>query len=348
MVAKPFRPMRWRLAMPDPAGCWLLSRSHNLSTVTAQVLYNRGVTTPDLAQQFLSAGRAQILDPFLLKDMDRAVAIIHNRIASGRSIMVYGDYDVDGVTGTTILVLALRALGAQVDYYIPDRFSEGYGLNVAAITELNQRGHDFILSVDTGISAVHEAEVARSLGMTLVVTDHHEPGPELPYADALINPKRRDCTYPFKGLSGVGVAFKLALALEAPNAWDLLDIVALGTIADMVPLTGENRAIVREGLGALGSTSRLGLRALMEVAGVKQPVTATHIGFALGPRINAMGRMGSAMQGVELLTPTTRIAPGSWQDSSTMRTRTVRRLRVRFLRRHWTRRPTWTPRSGSS
>jgi single-stranded-DNA-specific exonuclease len=301
-LAKPYRARRWRLALPDPAGCWLLSRELGISPVTAQVLYNRGLTTPEAAHAFLTAGREQILDPFLLKDMDRAVALIRQRIASGRPIMIYGDYDVDGVTGTTILVLALRALGATVEYYIPNRFSEGYGLNAGALEEIRGRGHDFVLSVDTGVSAVKEAEVAKSLGITLVVSDHHEPGPVLPDVPALINPKRPDCTYPFKGLSGVGVGFKLALALEAPNAWDLLDIVTLGTIADMVPLVGENRAIVREGLAMLGATRRPGLRALMEVAGVRQPVTATHIGYSLGPRINALGRMGSAMAGVELLT----------------------------------------------
>lgn len=301
LVAKPYRARRWRPAMPDPVGCWLLSRTLHISPVTAQVLYNRGFTTPEAAHAFLTAGREQMLDPFMLKDMDRAVALIQARIRSGRPIMIYGDYDVDGVTGTTILVLALRALGATVDYYIPNRFSEGYGLNVGALKELRERGHDFILSVDTGTTAVPEAVAAQEMGMTLVVSDHHEPGPVLPDVAALINPKRPDDTYPFKGLAGVGVAFKLALALGAPNAWDLLDIVTLGTIADMVPLVGENRAIVREGLAALGSTRRPGLRALMEVAGVKTPVTATHIGYALGPRINALGRMGSAMEGVELL-----------------------------------------------
>ncbi|HLN64640.1 MAG TPA: single-stranded-DNA-specific exonuclease RecJ, partial [Symbiobacteriaceae bacterium] len=300
-MAKPYRARRWRPAWPDPAACLLLSKTLGLSPVTAQVLYNRGLTTPEAAHAFLTAGREQILDPFQLKDMDRAVALIRQRIASGKPIMVYGDYDVDGVTGTTILVLALRALGARVEYYIPNRFSEGYGLNVGALQEIHGRGFDFVVSVDTGVSAVKEAEAAKAMGMTLVVSDHHEPGPTLPDVPALINPKRPDCTYPFKGLSGVGVAFKLAVALETPNAWDLLDIVTLGTIADMVPLVGENRAIVREGLAMLGATRRPGLKALMEVAGVKQPVTATHIGFSLGPRINALGRMDSAMEGVELL-----------------------------------------------
>lgn len=301
-VARSYQTMRWRPALPDPAGCLRLSRELGLSPVTAQVLYNRGLTTPQAVQEFLTAGRSQILDPFLLKDMDRAVSLLKARMASGRPIMVYGDYDVDGVTGTTILVLALRAMGATVAYYIPDRFAEGYGLNVGALEEIRRQGYDFVLSVDTGVSAVREAEAAKELGVTLVVSDHHEPGPLLPDVPALINPKRPDCHYPFKGLSGVGVAFKLALALGAPNAWDLIDIVTLGTIADMVPLVGENRAIVREGLSALGATQRPGLKALMEVAGVKIPVTATDIGFKLGPRINALGRMGNAMAGVDLLT----------------------------------------------
>ncbi|HWI51998.1 MAG TPA: single-stranded-DNA-specific exonuclease RecJ [Symbiobacteriaceae bacterium] len=300
-MARPYRARRWRPTLPDPASCWLLARTLNISPVTAQVLYNRGLTTPEAAHAFLTAGREQILDPFRLKDMDRAVAVIRRRIAEGGPIMVYGDYDVDGVTGTTVLVLALRALGATVDFYIPNRFSEGYGLNVGALEEIKAGGHDFVISVDTGVSAVKEAEAAKAMGMTLVISDHHEPGHELPDVPALINPKRADCTYPFKGLSGVGVAFKLALALEVPGAWDLIDIVTLGTIADMVPLVGENRAIVREGLAALGATRRPGLRALMEVAGVKQPVTATHIGYSLGPRLNALGRMGSARLGVDLL-----------------------------------------------
>ncbi|HLO02532.1 MAG TPA: single-stranded-DNA-specific exonuclease RecJ [Symbiobacteriaceae bacterium] len=300
-MARPYRPKRWRPVPPEPTAALRLTQALGVSPVIAQVLYNRGLTDPAAAKAFLTAGREQILDPFLLKDMDNAVALIQAQLKSGEPIMVYGDYDVDGVTGTTILVLALRALGATVDYYIPDRFTEGYGLNGNALREIFARGFRFVLSVDTGTTAVPEAELAQELGITLVISDHHEPGPVLPIVPALINPKRPDCTYPFKGLSGVGVAFKLALALGTPNAWDLLDVVTLGTIADMVPLVDENRAIVREGLQKLGATRRPGLRALMQVAGVKEPVTATHIGFALGPRINALGRMGSAMRGVDLL-----------------------------------------------
>ncbi|MBP2018256.1 single-stranded-DNA-specific exonuclease [Symbiobacterium terraclitae] len=300
-MARPYRPKRWRPELADPAGCYLLSRALSISPVTAQVLVNRGLRTPEQAREFLAAGRSQILDPFRLKGMREAVALIRARLAAGGPILIYGDYDADGVTATATMVTALRALGAQVEYYIPDRFTEGYGLNADALRALRSRGHDFVVTVDTGVSAVAEAELARELGMTLVVTDHHEPGPVLPDVPALVNPRRPDCTYPFKGLAGAGVAFKLALALEAPNVWDLLDIVTLGTVADLMPLVGENRAIVREGLSRLGATHRPGLRALMEVAGVRSPVTAGHVGFALAPRINALGRMRVATEAVELL-----------------------------------------------
>lgn len=300
-MARPYRPKRWRPELADPAGSRLLSRQLSISPVTAQVLINRGLRTPEAAQAFLSPGRGQIHDPFRLKGMREAVDLIRARLAHGGPIMIYGDYDADGVTATATLVLALRALGAEVAYYIPDRFSEGYGLHAQALRAIRERGYDFVVTVDTGVTAVAEAQLARELGMTLIVTDHHEPGPALPDVPALINPRRPDCTYPFKGLAGVGVAFKLALALGAPNVWDLLDIVTLGTIADLMPLVEENRAIAREGLSRLGATHRPGLRALMQVAGVKAPVTAGHVGFALGPRINALGRMSTAEAGVELL-----------------------------------------------
>jgi single-stranded-DNA-specific exonuclease len=281
-----------------------LSRTLGISTTLASLLVLRGLHTPAAAAEFLDAGRHQLHDPFLLKDMDKAVRLIEDHLQTREPFLVYGDYDVDGVTATTIVVQTLRYLGAPVTYHIPNRFTEGYGLNEEALRRYRAEGFRFILSVDTGISALQEADLARQLGFTLVITDHHEPGPVLPRADAVINPKRPDCPYPFKGLSGGGVAFKLATALLGPDhplVSELLDVVALGTIADVMPLVGENRALVKEGLQALAVTQRVGLRALMEVAGVTDgKVTPTHVGFALGPRINALGRMGDASQGVEL------------------------------------------------
>lgn len=274
--------------------------------MTAQVLVNRGLGSPAAARAFLAAGRSDLLDPFLLKDMDRLVAALREAIGPGRRLMVYGDYDVDGVTGTTILVHTLRRLGAEVDYFIPNRFAQGYGLNAGALEQIRERGFDLVLSVDTGTTGVAEAERARELGITLLITDHHEPGPELPVVPALVNPKRPDCPYPFKGLSGVGVAFKLAQALcgpDSPIPWESVDVVALGTIADVVPLVEENRCLVKEGLQALGHTWRPGLRALMDIAGGMKDgvINTTQVAFALAPRINAMGRMNDASFCVELL-----------------------------------------------
>lgn len=305
-MARAYRARRWTVAAVDPAVCLELVQGLGITPVTAQILYNRGLTTPEAAREFLECGRQRLHDPFLLRDMDRAAGLLKEHAAAGRPILVYGDYDVDGVTGTAILVEVLRRLGARVDYRIPNRFAEGYGLNLAAVRQAAAEGYACILSVDTGISALAEAAAARELGLCLVVTDHHEPGPELPAAAAVVNPKRPDCSYPFKGLAGAGVAFKLAQALlgrDDPFLWDLLDIVALATVADMVPLVGENRSLVKEGLARLAQPRRPGLAALKEVSGLErsQAVSAGHIAFGLGPRLNALGRMGDARAGVELL-----------------------------------------------
>ncbi len=305
-VARTYKFRRWAVAEADPAACLDLAGRLGVTPVTAQILYNRGFTTPEAARAFLHCDQEGLHDPFLLRDMDRASALLQRHAAARDPILVYGDYDVDGVTGTAILVQALRHLGARVDYYIPNRFAEGYGLNAAAVRQAAADGYACILSVDTGISALAEAELARELGLTMVVTDHHEPGPELPRADAVVNPGRRDCPYPFKGLAGAGVAFKLVQALAGNDSAlleELLDIVAVATLADMVPLVGENRWLVRAGLQRLAVTRRPGLAALKQVAGIEpgRTMTAGHVGFALGPRLNALGRMGDARAGVELL-----------------------------------------------
>lgn len=304
-MARPYRARRWRWAGADPALALGLAESLGISPVLAQVLVARGYADPEAAREFLDPRRDRLLDPLQMKDMDRAVGLIRERVAARQPVLVYGDYDVDGLVGTAVLVTVLRRLGVPVEYYIPNRFTEGYGLNRSALDRARAAGFDFILTVDTGISAVAEAAAARELGITLVITDHHEPGPMLPAAAAVVNPKRPDCPYPFKGLSGAGVAFKLAQALLGPGdplLDELLDMVALATVADLVPLVGENRILVREGLARLEAAPRPGLAALKRVAGLGEdrPVTAWHLAFALGPRVNALGRMGDARVGVEL------------------------------------------------
>ena len=305
MARAPYRPRLWRLAATDPAAAYAIAWDLDLSPVTAQILANRGLATPEVARAFLTAGREQLLDPFRLQDMAALVAALKQALADRRRIMVYGDYDVDGITGTAVLVHTLRRLGAAVEFYIPNRFDEGYGLNAAALEAIAGRGYDLVLSVDTGTTAMAEARRAKELGITLLITDHHEPGPELPPVVALVNPKRPDNQYPFTGLSGVGVAFKVAQALcgpASPIPWESIDIVALGTIADAVPLQGENRSLVREGLKDIAATRRPGLRALLDVAGIRADgVNPVSVAFGLAPRINALGRMSDASAGVELL-----------------------------------------------
>jgi single-stranded-DNA-specific exonuclease len=275
-----------------------------------QVLHNRGLREPRQVQDFLE-GRWIEDDPFMLRDMDRAVDVVIRAIKRQEAIAIYGDFDTDGVTATALLVHALTGLGADVRSYIPNRRREGYGLNLDALRRLYQQDVRLVVTVDCGIRAIDEIDRARR-GLEFVVTDHHSVGPELPFASAVINPKRADCPYPFKKLAGVGVAFKLAQALirEAPACGipvhvqerSLLDLAALGTVADMVPLVGENRQLVRQGLEVINQGRRLGVRALLQVARVRPgEVTASSIGFALGPRLNAAGRLGDASLSYELL-----------------------------------------------
>ena len=275
--------------------------------LAALTLCARGLDTPEKASAFLDAGRGQLLDPFLMKDMDRAAARVRRALAAGEHIAVYGDYDVDGITSTCLLTDFLRREGGTVIPYIPDRMEEGYGLNREAVAALRGQGVGLIVTVDCGITAVEEAACAASLGVELVITDHHECKAALPAAAAVVDPRRADCPYPFKCLAGVGVALKLVLALGGPARQDELlaryaDLAAIGTVADVMSLTGENRTIVRLGLEALRRTGRPGLRALLHEAGLdERPLTATAIGYTLAPRINASGRMGCASLAGELL-----------------------------------------------
>lgn len=307
-----------------------IAASHAVSPVTARLIYNRGYTTERAVGEFLSPSAENFHDPYIMKDMDKAVERISLALERGEKITVYGDYDVDGVTSVSLIYLYLKSLGADINYYIPSRSKEGYGLSKMSLDNLKRDGTEFIITVDTGITANAEAEYAKELGIEMVITDHHECHGELPLACAVVNPHRPDCPYPFKELAGVGVVFKLICAYEIFKSGDegrsacierifneYSDLTAIGTVADVMPLVDENRIIVRRGLAALNETEREGLAALIEAAsnpngGVKnavgdQPhakkrkINAGFIGFALAPRINAAGRISSAEKAVALL-----------------------------------------------
>jgi single-stranded-DNA-specific exonuclease len=276
------------------------------SPVFRQILHGRGVTQPRHLDPWLVSDLVQAPDPFLLKDMAVACDLIGEVVSSGRRIAVYGDYDADGVTACVTLARGLRSVGADVITYIPNRFTEGYGLNGEALRDLAGRGVTLVITCDCGTNSVDVAR-ERPAGMRMIVTDHHEVGAERPPVDALINPKQPDCPYPFDGLAACGVAYKLLVALEQrvfPGRLDptaSLDAVALGTVADVVPLQAENRAIVRAGLRRLNEAPGYGCAALLEVAGIKGPVTAEHLAFQLGPRVNAAGRLEDAVLALDLL-----------------------------------------------
>ncbi|WP_078428976.1 single-stranded-DNA-specific exonuclease RecJ [Alkalihalobacterium alkalinitrilicum] len=294
---------RWKLAQLEQDKVNLLMEELNLSPIVAKLLVLRGIDTVQAATRFLYKEEVSFYDPFLLDGMKEAVDRIKEAIVKNEKILIYGDYDADGVSSTSVMIYLMKELGANFNYYIPNRFTEGYGPNEAAFRQAKVDGYDLIVTVDTGISAVHEAEVAKEIGIDLIITDHHEAPPHLPDAYAIVNPKKPGCTYPFKGLAGVGVAFKLAHALLEEVPSHLLDIVAIGTIADLVPLVDENRLLAKKGIEALQRTTKPGLRAIKKIAGIDgQTVNAEHVGFAIGPRINAAGRLDSADPAVELLT----------------------------------------------
>lgn len=309
------REYRWLLAPDIPPDLPLHKASNSIHPVLRQILYNRGLEQPAEIQAFLENRYLLSRDPFLLTDMDKAVDRIGRAIRDGEMIVVYGDFDADGVTSTVLLTEALRTMVDDrrlVVPYIPDRVDEGYGLNLEAISILRERGATLAVSVDCGIRSPVEVAHAQAIGLDMIVTDHHSLGRILPPAVAVINPKREDSTYPERMLAGVGIAFKLAQALRQAmpdranfEESDLLDLVAVGTVADLAPLLGENRKLVAEGLAVLNEVRRPGIAALMNVSGL-QPGTMTSesIGFALGPRINAAGRLSHAYDAARLLIST--------------------------------------------
>ncbi len=285
-----------------------LSQKLKVAPLVLGVLLGRGMTEEAQIKEFLYGSKTPYYDPFLLEDMSRATERILQALRLKETITVYGDYDVDGITASSILYLFLKAQGANVNVYIPRRDSEGYGLNTPALETLAQQGTTLVITVDSGISGALEVANKPS-SMDIIITDHHMPPGELPKAFAVINPHRLDDKYPFKDLAGVGVSFKLCQALyqkctRSREVWlEHLDLVALGTIADMVPLAGENRELVKAGLKAMSETKNKGIAALIETAGMLgKPITGGTVGFTLAPRLNAVGRLDDAMDGVKLLT----------------------------------------------
>ena len=307
---------RWNILPPDRDAARAIARQTGVAEITAQLLINRGISDPDTARAFLQPELSHLHDPSLLPEFDRAADRIRRAVEKGERIVIYGDYDVDGISATAILLRCMALLGAQAEFYVPNRLEEGYGLNAAAVAGLADAGTNLIVTVDCGISAVEEVRLARELGMDVIVTDHHEPGEEVPTDAILINPKLPGCPYPFRGLSGAGVAFKLAWAVGKRSSnsdrvskefrdflVDAVTLAALGTIADVVPLQAENRVLAHFGLRGIAGSSAPGMIALREAASLADKhIGAGDVAFRIAPRLNAAGRVGSAGWAVELLT----------------------------------------------
>ena len=307
------RPARWLLPKLDRGEVEALSRGLGLGVPAASVLYGRGFRDPPSARRFLCPSLDDLHDPLAMRDMDRALERLKRAIHDREKILVYGDYDVDGATSVVILKRSIELAGGVVGFHVPDRLKDGYGMRPEIVESAAERGVSLIISVDTGIRAAEVVRRARELGIDVIITDHHLPEAELPPALAVLNPNRRDCEYPEKNLCGVGVAFKLVQALVGTLDWPLdkrrrilesfLKLVAIGTVADVVPLTGENRIIVKHGLSGLRDVRSPGLRALLEVAGFSggNVPSATQVAFRVAPRMNAAGRMATANDVIEML-----------------------------------------------
>jgi single-stranded-DNA-specific exonuclease len=306
----------WEIREPDPEQVDALREGLELDTLVATLLVNRGIVDLDEARAFLDPRLAALPDPFSMKGMEAAVTRVLRAIDGGEMICVWGDYDVDGVTSASQVVKFFEAAGLPIEWFVPDRFVDGYGLNGDRLPELRERGVELLITVDCGITSVREVEIARGLGMDVVIIDHHQVPPILPAAAAVLDPIQLDCGFPDKRLAACGVTFMFLVALRSrlrdlgrfqgrgePDLRRWLDLTAIGTVADMVPLLGVNRVIVHHGLLQMAHTEWPGVRALCRVAGVApDDVSAGRIGFHLGPRINAAGRVAHASAGIELLT----------------------------------------------
>jgi single-stranded-DNA-specific exonuclease len=295
---------RWNILPPAPEE---RLRTSGLSPLIAQLLYNRGISQPSQLEAFLSGDKRLASDPSRLPDIEPAVGRIYRALLSGETIAIYGDFDADGITGTAILVRGLSKLGGKTIPYIPHRLTEGYGLNVTALESLHKQGVSLVITVDCGITALNEVERAKRLGLDVIITDHHSPLPEMPQAIAIINPKRADSSYAFSELTGAGVALKLLQALfqnlgKEGQLEELMDLAAIGTVADIAPLSGENRYLVKEGLKLMNTNPRLGLGEIISQAGLTPgSLSAESISWAIAPRLNAAGRLAHAMTSYKLL-----------------------------------------------
>lgn len=304
---------RWVIAPQNKEIQKKYAKEFEIPAITAQVLSNRGLSNLSDGSLFLYGKLSQMHDPFIFSDMKNAVDRVYKAIKGKEKIILYGDYDVDGATGTSLLMHVFRALDAKVDYYVPNRVEEGYGMNKGALDYCKKEGFKLLITIDNGISAVKEIAYAKKCGIDVIITDHHEPKDELPKCVAILDPKAPGETYPFKGLSGVGMAFKLAHAVvrrgleidyEPAKKIDLkdhLDLVALGTVADVVPLIDENRIMVKYGLKKLSRTTKIGLKILKEKAGLNEDISTGQVAFRLAPRLNAAGRIGDAKSSVDLM-----------------------------------------------
>ena len=297
--------LRWNLLPPIPTNHPI--NSYGLSGLAAQLLYNRGLAEPSQIEQFMKADSHLSGDPQLLPDMHQALARTFQALLSGESIAVYGDFDADGITGTALLAQGLEALGGKITPYIPHRLREGHGLNSTALEHLQQQGIGLVITVDCGITGISQTAKAKKKGLDIIITDHHTPLDELPPAIAAVDPKRADSSYPFSELAGVGVAFKFLQALYQSmgkerqlDGW--LDLVALGTVADMMPLLGENRYLVKQGLKLMSSQPRPGIREMALLAGIStDSLTSEDISWVLAPRLNATGRLEHALSSYKLM-----------------------------------------------
>ena len=296
---------KWQIYETDKEKVEEVKRKYQINELLATILVNRNIINEEDIRLFLNPTREDFYDPFLIKDMDIAVDRILQAIDKKEKVTIYGDYDVDGITSITVLKSFLKDIGLEANFYIPNRLEEGYGLNKNAIDKIKQNGCDLMITVDCGISAIEEIEYANSLGIETIVTDHHEAGNELPKAIAVIDNKRKDSTYPFRELAGVGVVFKLTqalgikLGLKEETYLKYLDIVCVGTISDIVPLVDENRVIAKLGLMLVKQTRNIGLKSIINSSGYTK-IDSNTISFGVAPRINACGRMGKAEEALEL------------------------------------------------